>query len=64
VEKASVTLYPRGIPPSPHPSIIVASRPVTGTDELAVMVDTVHPLQLTRQAMDLDDPSYPFSWLE
>jgi homogentisate 1,2-dioxygenase len=37
---------------------------VTRTDELAVMVDTVHPLLLTRQAMDLDDPTYPYSWLE
>ncbi|NBO91372.1 MAG: homogentisate 1,2-dioxygenase [Planctomycetia bacterium] len=64
VEEASFTLHPRGIPHGPHPGTIVASRSMTRTDELAVMVDTVRPLHLTQQAMTLDDPSYPFSWLE
>jgi homogentisate 1,2-dioxygenase len=64
VEEASITLHPRGIPHGPHPGTIVASRPVTRTDELAVMVDTVRPLALTRQALELDDPAYPYSWLE
>ena len=39
-------------------------RGVTRTDELAVMGDTMAPLLLTRQAMELDDPAYPYSWLE
>jgi homogentisate 1,2-dioxygenase len=64
VEEASFTLHPRGIPHGPHPGTILASRPVTRTDELAVMVDTVRPLLLTRQALELDDPKYPLSWLE
>jgi homogentisate 1,2-dioxygenase len=64
VEEASITLHPRGIPHGPHPGTIGASRPMTRTDELAVMVDTVRPLDLTRQALELDDPSYPYSWLE
>jgi homogentisate 1,2-dioxygenase len=64
VEEASITLHPRGIPHGPHPGTIVASRPLTRTDELAVMVDTVKPLALTRQALELDDPQYPYSWLE
>jgi homogentisate 1,2-dioxygenase len=64
VEESSLTLHPRGIPHGPHPGTIVASRPVTRTDELAVMLDTARPLQLTRQAMDFDDASYPYSWLE
>ena len=64
VEEASFTLHPRGIPHGPHPGTIVASRDVTRTDELAVMVDTFRPLQLTRQAMELDDPSYPLSWID
>jgi homogentisate 1,2-dioxygenase len=64
VEEASFTLHPRGIPHGPHPGTIVASRPMTRTDELAVMVDTVRPLQLTRQAMEMDDPNYPYSWLD
>jgi homogentisate 1,2-dioxygenase len=64
VEEASITLHPRGIPHGPHPGTIVASRPVTRTDELAVMVDTVKPLALTVQATDFDDAKYPYSWLE
>jgi homogentisate 1,2-dioxygenase len=64
VEEASLTLHPRGIPHGPHPGTIVASRSMTRTDELAVMVDTVRPLALTRQALELDDPAYPYSWLE
>jgi homogentisate 1,2-dioxygenase len=64
VEEASLTLHPRGIPHGPHPGTIVASRDVTRTDELAVMVDTVRPLSLTRQALEIDDPQYPYSWLE
>jgi homogentisate 1,2-dioxygenase len=64
VEESSITLHPRGIPHGPHPGTIVASRPMTRTDELAVMVDTVQPLLLTRQALELDDATYPQSWLE
>jgi homogentisate 1,2-dioxygenase len=64
VERASFTLHPRGIPHGPHPGTIVASRKATRTDELAVMVDTLRPLALTRQAMDFDDPHYPYSWLD
>ena len=33
------------------------------TEELAVMVDTFHPLQVTKAAMELDDDRYPYSWL-
>jgi homogentisate 1,2-dioxygenase len=64
VEEASFTLHPRGIPHGPHPGTIVASKDVRATDELAVMVDTFKPLQLTRQAIQLDDPSYPMSWID
>jgi homogentisate 1,2-dioxygenase len=64
VEQSSMTLHPRGLPHGPHPGTIVASRPMTRTDELAVMVDTVRPLFLTAQAMQMDDPAYPYSWLE
>jgi homogentisate 1,2-dioxygenase len=64
VEESSITLHPRGIPHGPHPGTIVASRPVTRTDELAVMMDTELPLDLTKQALQMDDPTYPYSWLE
>lgn len=64
VEESSFTFHPRGIPHGPHPGTIAASRDMTRTDELAVMVDTFRPLRLTRQALDLDDPNYPLSWMD
>jgi homogentisate 1,2-dioxygenase len=64
VEQSSFTLHPRGIPHGPHPGTIVASRPLTRTDELAVMVDSFKPLLLTKQAVEMDDPQYPYSWLD
>ena len=64
VEESSFTLHPSGIPHGPHPGTIIASKEVTRTDELAVMVDTFHPLFLTTQALEMDDPNYPYSWLE
>ncbi len=27
------------------------------------MIDTFHPLHLTRQAVDLEDDRYPYSWI-
>jgi len=64
VVEGSLTLHPRGIPHGPHPGTILASRSMTRTDELAVMLDTVLPLDVTDQALALDDPNYPLSWLE
>jgi homogentisate 1,2-dioxygenase len=64
VEESSFTLHPHGIPHGPHPGTIAASKDMTRTDELAVMVDTFRPLFLTREAMELDDPAYPMSWMD
>jgi homogentisate 1,2-dioxygenase len=64
VEESSFTLHPRGIPHGPHPGTIAASRTMTRTDELAVMADTFRPLLPTRQALEYDDPTYPYSWLD
>ena len=64
VEAGSFTLHPHGVPHGPHPGTIAASKDITRTDELAVMVDTFRPLFLTEQAVALDDPNYPYSWLE
>jgi homogentisate 1,2-dioxygenase len=63
VDIASFTLHPAGIPHGPHPGSVEASIGKEGTEELAVMVDTFHPLKLTKAALDLDDDRYPYSWL-
>jgi homogentisate 1,2-dioxygenase len=63
VEISSFTVHPAGIPHGPHPGTVEASIGKEATEELAVMIDTFHPLRLTRQAGELDDPRYPYSWL-
>jgi len=63
VEVSSFTLHPAGIPHGPHPGTVEASIGKEGTEELAVMVDTFHPLNLTREATRLEDESYPYSWI-
>jgi homogentisate 1,2-dioxygenase len=64
VEAGSITLHPRGIPHGPHPGTIMASKDALRTEELAVMFDTEHTLELTEQALALDDQNYPKSWLD
>jgi homogentisate 1,2-dioxygenase len=64
VEICSLTLHPGGIPHGPHPGTIMASMRVDRTEEMAVMFDTDRPLQLTGQALDFDDPQYPYSWID
>ena len=63
VDISSFTVHPAGIPHGPHPGTVEASIGKEGTEELAVMVDTFHPLNLTPEAAKLEDPSYPYSWL-
>jgi homogentisate 1,2-dioxygenase len=63
VEISSFTLHPAGIPHGPHPGTVEASIGKEATEELAVMVDTFHPLSITRQAAGLEDERYPYSWL-
>jgi homogentisate 1,2-dioxygenase len=63
VEKGQITLHPGGIPHGPHPGTVERSIGKLETRELAVMVDTFRPLQLTEQAMAIEDPTYHLSWL-
>jgi len=63
IEVGSITLHPSGIPHGPQPGAVEASLGATHTEELAVMMDTFRPLQVAKAALELEDPSYPFSWL-
>ncbi len=58
-----ISLHPGGIPHGPHPGAMERSIGKTKTDELALMVDPFHPLQLTEEAMKIDDGKYYLSWL-
>ena len=62
IERASFTVHPNGIPHGPHPGTYEGSIGKERTDELAVMVDTFRPLQLTSHALALEDETYPYSW--
>jgi len=59
-----ISLHPGGIPHGPHPGTYEASIGQTKTEELAVMIDTFRPLQLTENAMKIDDGKYYKSWME
>jgi homogentisate 1,2-dioxygenase len=63
IEAGALTWHPRGIPHGPAPGVAEASIGQTATEELAVMVDTFRPLQMTAAAEALDDPAYPTSWI-
>jgi homogentisate 1,2-dioxygenase len=63
IEEGALTFHPRGIPHGPAPGVAEKSIGKTHTEELAVMVDTFGPLQLTRAAESFDDPDYPTSWV-
>jgi len=64
VAAGQITLHPAGIPHGPHPGAMERSLGQSKTDELAVMVDTFRPLQLTKEALNLDDGTYWESWIE
>lgn len=58
-----ISLHPAGIPHGPHPGTYEGSIGKKGTEELAVMIDTFKPLQITEQALAIDDGKYYQSWL-
>jgi homogentisate 1,2-dioxygenase len=64
VTRGMITLHPAGIPHGPHPGAVEKSIGAKETKELAVMVDTFHPLQLTQQALDIENKGYVMSWAE
>jgi homogentisate 1,2-dioxygenase len=63
IEPCSFTLHPQGIPHGPHPGTIIESMKAERTEELAVMFDTEHRLHIAQEAVAMDDPNYPQSWL-
>lgn len=64
VSEGSITLHPYGIPHGPQPGKYQGSIGKKATDEYAVMLDTFQPLTITEDALAIDDPDYPYSWLE
>jgi homogentisate 1,2-dioxygenase len=63
IDQGHISLHPAGIPHGPHPGAAERSIGKTKTEELAVMVDTFKPLQVTEEAMKIADEEYYKSWL-
>ncbi|TAH09328.1 MAG: homogentisate 1,2-dioxygenase [Sphingobacteriia bacterium] len=64
VTRGMMTLHPAGIPHGPHPGSVEKSIGKKETQELAVMIDTFHPLQLTEAAIAIENQGYTMSWAE
>ena len=64
INQYDITLHPSGLPHGPQPGATEASIGKEKTEELAVMVDTFHPLQVAIAALELEKPEYMSSWLE
>ncbi len=64
VTRGMITLHPAGIPHGPHPGAVEKSIGAKETKELAVMVDTFRPLQLTETAIEIENKGYVMSWAE
>jgi len=60
----AVTLHPRGFSHGPHPKALAQSQlePRSETDEVAVMIDTRDPLEVTKAARSVEQTDYVHSW--
>ena len=63
VEEGSITFHPSGLPHGPQPGKTEESIGAKEANEIAVMVDTFRPLQMTTNCSGIDDNDYPLSWL-
>ena len=64
IEEESISYHPMGLPHGPQPGKIEESLGAKETNELAVMIDTFNPLNMTEAALSIDDENYPYSWKE
>jgi homogentisate 1,2-dioxygenase len=64
IDRSDISLHPFGLSHGPQPGMTEASIGKVETKELAVMVDTFHPLNLTKQALEMEKPEYMSTWLE
>ena len=60
----SITLHPAGLPHGPQPGRYLQSVNAKSTNELAVMVDTWKPLEITKACLEREDASYQTSWVK
>jgi len=64
IDEQSISYHPMGLPHGPQPGKIEESLGAKETNELAVMIDTFKPLNMTEAALSVDDKDYPYSWID
>jgi hypothetical protein len=64
IDRCDISLHPYGLPHGPQPGMTKASIGKKDTNELAVLVDTFHPLHLTRQSLEPEKKEFMASWPE
>lgn len=62
IQKGQITLHPAGVPHGPHPGAIERSIGKKETGELAVMIDPFAPVNITKEAMNIEVKDYYKSW--
>ena len=62
IDTGYMTLHPQGIHHGPQPAAIEASKTKERTDEVAVMVETHHPLVVSPEAESVVITEYETSW--
>jgi len=62
IQSESVTYHPMGLPHGPQPGKYEDSIGKKRTDELAVMIDTFKPLNVSKTSKSIDDKDYALSW--
>jgi homogentisate 1,2-dioxygenase len=64
IEPGMLTWHPQGIHHGPHPKAVANAGSKDFTDEIAVMLDTRHPLETTAAGADAELADYWASWQE
>ena len=62
IDSESITYHPMGLTHGPQPGKIEESLNAKETTELAVMIDTFKPLNMTKNTKEIEDKDYPYSW--
>ena len=62
IDQGYMTLHPQGVHHGPQPAAIEASKSKTRTDEVAVMVETHAPLEISDEAQAVVITEYETSW--
>ncbi len=62
IKEGAVTWHPQGIHHGPHPNAAQNAAKMTVTEEIAVMIDTLNPLESTQAGESVEFKEYAMSW--